>query len=94
MSAGFPGARRTATRSKNAATGCGAPMPSARTRSGCSARSLAERLKAEGIPAVEIEYERAYKVIESDPGAAVTAACAILESVTRLLAERHARHLD
>ncbi len=46
-------------------------------------RSLAQRLEAEGIPAVEIEYERAYKAIESDPGAAVTAACAILESVCK-----------
>jgi Abortive infection C-terminus len=55
-------------------------------------RSLAQRLKAEGIPAVEIEYERAYKVIESDPGAAVTAACAILESVCKsyLEAQGHA----
>jgi hypothetical protein len=54
-------------------------------------RSLAERIKAEGISAIEIEYERAYKTIESDPGAAVTAACAILESVCKsyLEAEGH-----
>ena len=55
-------------------------------------RSLAQRIKAEGIPAIEIEYERAYKAIDSDPGAAVTAACAILESVCKsyLEAQGHA----
>jgi Abortive infection C-terminus len=54
--------------------------------------SLAQRIKAEGIPAIEIEYERAYKAIDSDPGAAVTAACAILESVCKsyLEAQGHA----
>jgi hypothetical protein len=46
-------------------------------------RSLAERINSDGIQAVEIEYDRAYKSIESDPGAAVTAACAILESVCK-----------
>lgn len=46
-------------------------------------RSLAQRIEAEGIPAIEVEYERAYKAIESDPGAAVTAACTILESVCK-----------
>src|ERR1700730_4447469 len=50
-------------------------------------RSLAERIKAGGIPAIEIEYERAYKTIECDPGAAVTAACAILESVCKCYLE-------
>src|ERR1700692_130148 len=35
-------------------------------------RSLAERIAAEGIKAVEIEYERAYKSIEEDPEAAGT----------------------
>jgi hypothetical protein len=46
-------------------------------------RSLAERIKSEGIQAIQIEYDRAYKSIESDPGAALTAACAILESVCK-----------
>jgi hypothetical protein len=49
----------------------------------CRDRSLAQRIEAEGIPAIEVEYERAYKAIESDPGAAVTAACTILESVCK-----------
>lgn len=50
-------------------------------------RSLAERIKPDGIQAIEIEYDRAYKSIESDPGAAVTAACAILESVCKFYLE-------
>jgi len=49
--------------------------------------SLAEQIRAEGIRAVEIEYQRAYKSIDSDPGAAVTAACAILESVCKTYLE-------
>jgi hypothetical protein len=47
-------------------------------------RSLAE---SEGLRAVEIEFDRAYQTVESDPGAAVTAACAILESVCKTYLE-------
>lgn len=50
-------------------------------------KSLAERIKVQGIQAVEIEYERAYRSIENDPPAAVTAACAILESVCKVYLE-------
>lgn len=39
------------------------------------------------MKAIEIEYERAYKSIESDPPAALTAACAILESVCKCYLE-------
>jgi len=46
--------------------------------------SLAENLKAHGSEALTREYERAYAAIESDPPAAVTAACAILESLARI----------
>ena len=35
------------------------------------------------IQTVEIEFDRAYKSIQSDPPAAVTAACAILEAVCK-----------
>jgi hypothetical protein len=56
-------------------------------------RSLAERIKAEGIQAIEIEYDRAYKSIDSDPGAAVTAACAILESVCKCYLEEEGQPL-
>jgi hypothetical protein len=56
-------------------------------------RSLAERIKSDGIQAIEIEYERAYKSIESDPAAALTAACAILESVCKCYLEETDREL-
>jgi Abortive infection C-terminus len=46
-------------------------------------KSLGERLKAGGLPAVDREYQRAYTSIGSDPGAAVTAACAIVEAVCK-----------
>jgi hypothetical protein len=46
-------------------------------------KSLSELVKAEGLSAVEIEYQRAYTTIGSDPGAAVTAASAILEAVCK-----------
>ena len=46
-------------------------------------KSLAQRIKLEGSKAIEVEYERAYRTIETDPAAAVTAACAILESVCK-----------
>lgn len=54
-------------------------------------KSLGERIKSGGVRAIEVEYERAYQSIESDPAAAVTAACAILESVckTYIEAEGH-----
>lgn len=56
-------------------------------------RSLAERIKAEGIQAIEIEYDRAYKSIENDPAAALTAACAILESVCKCYLEEEGHKL-
>jgi hypothetical protein len=46
-------------------------------------KSLGERLKANSIQTVETEFDRAYKSIESDPPAALTAACAILEAVCK-----------
>jgi hypothetical protein len=46
-------------------------------------KSLSELVKAEGLSAVEVEYQRAYTTIGSDPGAAVTAASAILEAVCK-----------
>jgi hypothetical protein len=46
-------------------------------------KSLGERLKVGGLAAVDLEYQRAYNSIGSDPGAAVTAACAIVEAVCK-----------
>lgn len=50
-------------------------------------RSLGARLADEGVEALEREYQRAYDNIERDAGAAVTAACAILESVCKTYLE-------
>jgi hypothetical protein len=52
-------------------------------------RTLAELLRATPFATIELEYERALKTVESDPGAAVTAACAILESVCKLYIEKN-----
>lgn len=54
-------------------------------------RSLGDRLKTQGTQALETEYQRAYAQVEADPPAAVTAACAILETTckTYLEAEGH-----
>lgn len=46
-------------------------------------KSLGERLKTGSIQTVENEFDRAYKSIEADPPAAVTAASAILEAVCK-----------
>jgi hypothetical protein len=56
-------------------------------------KSLAERMKAQGVQAIEIEYNRAYRSIESDPPAAVTAACAILESVCKVYLEEEKQEM-
>lgn len=53
-------------------------------------RSLAERIVAEGIKAIEVEYDRAYQTVESDPEAAVTAASSILESICKVYLESEA----
>jgi hypothetical protein len=53
-------------------------------------KSLAERIKSGGVQAIGIEYERAYKTIESDPAAAVTAA---FESVCKTYLEEEGRLL-
>jgi hypothetical protein len=50
--------------------------------------SLGERLSRGGLEALEVEYRRAYETIESDPPAAITAACAILESLCKTYLER------
>jgi hypothetical protein len=49
--------------------------------------SLGDRLKKDSVGTLQKEYDRAYQAIASDPEAAVTAACAILESVCRTYLE-------
>jgi hypothetical protein len=53
-------------------------------------KSLGDRLKVDSAAAVEVEYRRAYANIEQDPQAALTAACAILESVCKTYLETEA----
>lgn len=50
-------------------------------------KTLAERLRSEGIDVLQREYDRAYDQIQRDPHAALTAACAILESVCTYVLE-------
>ena len=54
--------------------------------SGVSAptKSLDELLRKQAIPEIEIEFQRALEAVETDPPAAVTAACAILEAFCRI----------
>ncbi len=52
-------------------------------------KSLAELLNGDGLSAVEIEYKRAYNTIKTDPPAAVTSACAILEAVCKNFLEKN-----
>jgi hypothetical protein len=56
-------------------------------------RSLGERLKADGVGTLNLEYQRAYDHIERDPNAALTAACAILESVCTYILEESGQAL-
>lgn len=48
------------------------------------AKSLDDLLRKQAIPEIEIEFQRALDAVESDPPAAVTAACAILEAFCRI----------
>jgi Abortive infection C-terminus len=56
-------------------------------------RSLADRLRTQGVQALETEYQRAYAQIEADPPAALTAACAILETVCKTYLEAEGQPL-
>ncbi|WP_262048182.1 abortive infection family protein [Bradyrhizobium sp. Bra78] len=46
-------------------------------------KSLRERLRINPFPTIEKEFERALKTVESDPPAAITAACAVLEALCK-----------
>lgn len=50
-------------------------------------RTLAVLLRARDIPAVMEEFERAASSIDADPPAALTAACALLESICKTILE-------
>ena len=52
-------------------------------------QSLAEKLEqgGDGVEVLKAEFSRAYEAIDSDPAVAVTAACAILESLCKTFLE-------
>jgi len=57
---------------------------------GAPSRSLDSIVRERDIPAVRIEFERALTAVERDPPAAVTASCAIVESLCKVyIAENH-----
>lgn len=57
------------------------------THLGAPARSLREVLRGRDFAAVEREFERALAQVQTDPPAAVTSACAILESFCKVFIE-------
>lgn len=50
-------------------------------------RTLGQKLRDKSIPELNAEFERAFQSVESDPPAAITAACAILESLCKIYIE-------
>ncbi len=52
-----------------------------------AARTLADYLKAGDFASIEAEFDRALKQLESDPHAAITAACAIIEALCKTYIE-------
>jgi Abortive infection C-terminus len=51
---------------------------------GASARFLEGLVRARNVPAIELEVQRAIESAERDPGAAVTAACALVEAFCKV----------
>lgn len=56
---------------------------------GLATKTLSELIKSRNIQAIDFEFERALKNIESGPGEAVSAACNILESAFKVYLEEH-----
>ena len=54
---------------------------------GAPTKTLAALIRDRDLRALEIEFERAIQTIDADPPAAVTAACAILESLCKVYIE-------
>lgn len=57
---------------------------------GLATKTLSELIKSRNIQAIDFEFDRALKNIESSPREAVSAACNILESVFKVYIEEHA----
>lgn len=57
---------------------------------GLATKTLSELIKSRNIQAIDFEFSRALKNIDSSPREAVSAACNILESVFKVYIEEHA----
>lgn len=57
------------------------------SRAGAPSRSLEATLRTRDLKALEVEFQRALSAIEPDPAAALTAACATIESLCRFYIE-------
>jgi hypothetical protein len=51
--------------------------------------SLREALRQRDLPAIDLEFKRALDTLETDPPAAVTAACSMLESLFKVILEEN-----
>lgn len=58
---------------------------------GLATKTLSELIKNRNIQAVDFEFERAIKNVESSPREAISAACNILESVFKVYIEEHSQ---
>jgi len=56
---------------------------------GVPSRSVEAMIRERDLPGLEIEFTRALQSVETDPPAAITAACSILESLCRIYIEAH-----
>lgn len=56
---------------------------------GTPSRSLETIIRERDMPAVNAEFDRALNAVERDPPAAVTAACAIIESLCKVYISQH-----
>lgn len=54
---------------------------------GPATRTLQNLLRANDLPAIDMEFDRALRMVESDPGGALTAACAIIEALLKIYIE-------
>lgn len=52
-------------------------------------RDVEAMIRAHDLPGLQIEFTRALETVETDPPAAITAACSILESLCRIYIEAH-----
>lgn len=54
---------------------------------GPATKTLQQLLRANDLPAITTEFDRALTMVESDPGGALTAACAVIEALLKIYIE-------